>query len=85
MLRPSKDYYLVELIEEEKRPGSLIMVDEERLPIRKAKVLAVPQYQDQEYERVVGDIVLIQQHYSQDFGMKNQVLIKKDYILAEVL
>ena len=82
-LRPAKDYYVIKLIETEKKPGSLLLVDEERLPIRQARILAVPLHQEPEDERVVGELVLVQKHYAIDIGAP-EMLIKKDYILAEV-
>lgn len=84
-LIPSKDYYVIKLIEAEKKAGALLLVDENSLPIRQATIVAVPSHQDDDFTLSVGATVLLQRHCGIDYGMPGHLIIKKDYILAEVI
>ena len=79
MLKPLNEYYIVRLIDEEKKSTILTINDETKKPIRKATVLA--RNEANELHLSLGNTVLIQQYYGQEIG-DDLFLIKAEYIVA---
>lgn len=74
-------YYLVEIKEEEKKSG-ILMLNNTKTPICKAVLLSVPP--DDELSLNVGDVVFIQHFYGHHYcDDERRMFLKHDHIIGK--